>query len=248
MKSLCGAVLAVLAVALCVGCGDSSPQPWEAGKSRSAGEKSSPEKDSPKVDDAARDADAGPGEEAESPHKVPSPHGAMNPHGGMSMPGGKIETKVGSNGKLDLETVHFTVPKSWVPKSHSAMMLAEFAVPRADGDKEDGRLTVSQFGGTVENNVDRWKGQFSKLDKGQGETLDAGGIKITVADFTGTYEDSRGMMGSAVTRPDYRLLGGIFQLPNQDGLYFIKCYGPKKTITARADEIKEFLHSLKVGK
>ena len=51
-----------------------------------------------------------------------------------------------------------------------------------------------------------------------------------------------------MTRPDYRMLGAIFQVPGDDRLYFIKCYGPKKTITARADEIKGFLTSLKVDK
>ncbi len=48
--------------------------------------------------------------------------------------------------------------------------------------------------------------------------------------------------------PDYRMLGAIMQVPGDDMLYFIKCYGPKKTITANYDEIKGFLTSLKVDK
>ncbi len=71
-----------------------------------------------------------------------------------------------------------------------------------------------------------------------------------LVDLAGTFDDSRGpMMGRAgVTRPDYRMLGAIFQVPGDDRLYFVKCYGPKKTITAHADEIKGFLSSLKVDK
>ena len=49
-----------------------------------------------------------------------------------------------------------------------------------------------------------------------------------------------------MTRPDYRMFGAIFQVPGDDLLNFIKCYGPTKTIAAQADEIKGFLRSLKV--
>ena len=106
---------------------------------------------------------------------------------------------------------------------------------------------MSQAGGTVEDNIDRWKGQFGKKpDKENQETIDVGGVKVTLVDFSGTFDDSRGMMGPTVTRPDYRLLGAIFE--TDGGLNFIKCYGPKKTIADRADEIKGFLRSLKVDK
>jgi hypothetical protein len=155
-----------------------------------------------------------------------------------------------NNGKLDLDTVHWTVPKSWIRKTPKSMFLqAEYGIPKAAGDKDDGRLTISSAGGSVDENIARWKGQFSKkLDKESRETVDAGGVKFTLVDLTGTFDDSRGMMGPSVTRPDYRMLGAIFQIPNEGSLHFIKCYGPKKTITARADEIKEFLSSLKVDK
>ena len=78
------------------------------------------------------------------------------------------------------------------------MLQAEYAIPKAEGDKEDGRLTVSQVGGTLEDNIDRWKGQFGKkLEKEKQETIDAGGIKITLVDFSGTFDDSRGDDGAA---------------------------------------------------
>ena len=122
----------------------------------------------------------------------------------------------------------------------------------AEGDKEDGRLTVSHFGGTLEDNVARWKKQFGdKPEKQNEETLDAGGIKIMLVDFTGTFSDSRGpmmMAGTSVSHPDYRMLGAIFQVPGDNLMYFIKCYGPAKTVTAHADEIKDSLRSLKVDK
>ena len=128
------------------------------------------------------------------------------------------------------------------------MLQAEYAIPKAEGDKADGRLTVSQARGSVEDNIARWEGQFgTKVDKEQKETLVAGGIKITLVDLTGTFNDTMAPMAPLITRPDYRMLGAIFQLPGEEALHFVKCYGPKKTITDRADEIKRFLTSLKVG-
>jgi hypothetical protein len=99
----------------------------------------------------------------------------------------------------------------------------------------------------VEGNIARWEGQFAThVDKEQKETLDAGEIKITLVDLSGTFNDTMDPTGPAITRPDYRMLGAIFQIPGEDGLHFVKCYGPKKIIAERADEIKGFLTSLKV--
>ena len=238
MATLRGLALVFLGIAFCIGCSDSSPQSWEGGKSRPSGEKSGV-----KVDHTAVNNDAA-ADKSDNPHKM------MNPHGGMQMPPDAADEILENNGKLDLDTIHWTVPKSWIFKTpKSPILQAEYGVPKAEGDKEDGRLTISQARGSVEDNIARWKGQFGKkLDKANEETIDAGGVKIVLVDFTGTFDDSRGMMGPTVTRPDYRMLGAIFQLPNEDGLHFIKCYGPKKTITARADEVKEFLRSIKVDK
>jgi len=172
----------------------------------------------------------------------------------MAMPTGATAETVENNGKLDIKTVHFTVPKSWIrkPPKISSMVhgLAEYAIPKAEGDKADGRLTIITAGGTIEDNVDRWKGQFgAKPDKENEETVNASGIKIMLVDLAGTFSDSMGgPMAPAVVRPDYRMLGAIFEIPGGTERYFVKCTGPTKTITAHADEIKGFLSSLKVDK
>ena len=247
MATLRYLALVSLGIAFFIGCGDSSTRSWERAKSRSSGEQKTPRIDTPADND-----DATPAAEPDNPPKMVNPHGGMNPHSGMQMPAGGSDVKLENTGKLDFDSVHFTVPKSWVPKAHSPMFQAEFAIPRAEGDQQDGRLTVGQFGGTLEDNVDRWKKQFgNKPDKENEETLDAGGVKIVLVDFTGTFSDSSGpmmMAGPSVSHPDYRMFGAIFPVPGGDRLCVVKCYGSKKTITARADEIKGFLRSLKVDK
>ncbi len=183
-------ILLCLGIAFCLGCGDSSSQSWEGGKSLPSGHKKTP-----KVDETADNEVPAAADESDDPHKMMNPHGAMNPHGGMQMPGGGGDAKMENTGKLDIETVHFTVPKAWIRKAPKMpnIIQAEYAIPKAEGDKEDGRLTVSVANGSVEDNVARWKGQFGKKpDKENEETIDADGVKIMLVDFTGTFQDSRG--------------------------------------------------------
>jgi len=236
-----------LGIAFCIGCGDSSPQGWERGKSQASGERSSREKPSPKIDDTADNDDTSMAGDSGDPHKMINPHGA-NPHGDMPMMNTKDEV-LENNGKLDLAALHWTVPKSWIRKTPSnGMLLAEFAIPKAEGDSMDARLTVSQAGGSLADNIERWEKQFSeKLDKEEKKTAEIAGVKVTLIELSGTFSDSRGMFAPAgPPRPDYRLLGAIFE---SDGHFnFIKCTGPAKTIAARSDEIKGFVNSLKMDK
>jgi hypothetical protein len=235
---------------LCIGCGDNSSQSWEDSKPKSASGKS----DSKSVDVANNDtnnnestSDDGSGDK-EAPHAATNPHAGANPHAGMQMPGAAESATIENDGKLDVDSAHWTAPKKWVRKTPGMMLLAEYAVPKAEGDAADGRLTVSQLGGGVEGNIDRWKGQFSKLDKQNQETFDLDKLKVTLVDLSGTYNDSRGMMGPSVSRSGYRMLGAVVEVPGQSSLYFLKCYGPEKTIAAHADEIKAFIRSMKVDK
>ncbi len=241
MKTVCCSLFILFGFALCAGCGDNSSQSWEDSKSKSASGKSGSKSADVANNDSASDAGSGDTE---------TPHGTTNPHAGTQMPraGADADTVIENDGKLDVETAHWTVPKTWVRKSPGMMLLAEYAVPKAEGDKQDGRFTVSQLGGGVEGNIDRWKGQFSKLDKQNQEAFDLDQLKVTLVDLSGVYNDSRGMMGPSVSRSGYRMLGAVVEVPGQSTLYFLKCYGPEKTIAAHADEIKTFIRSMKVDK
>ncbi len=173
-----------LGFAFCAGCGDSSSQPWEKTKSPpaavNAGEKPGDVADNDaaiNINRSSGEADAG--------------RGMTSPHAGMMMQGNTSSGTLENDGSLDIGPLHWTVPKTWVRKA-PGMVAAEYSVPKADGDKQDARLTVSQFGGTVEANIDRWKGQFSKkLDKEEEKPIDVGGVKATLVDLSGTFDDSR---------------------------------------------------------
>jgi hypothetical protein len=138
-------------------------------------------------------------------------------------------------------------PAGWKrvePKS--GIVETEFAIPSegagADGmPLPPGRMTVMGAGGSVEQNIDRWYGQFiqpdgsSTKDKASTKKLKVAGRDVTLVDIPGTYKDSPGgpfAGGKTIERPGYRMLAAIIESP--DGNYFLKFYGPAATVDAHA--------------
>lgn len=137
-----------------------------------------------------------------------------------------------------------------VPPSN-AMRKASYVVPRAEGDAEDGELTVFYFGpgqgGSIDANVDRWVKQFGDVKPGDVRRADreANGLRQhTVELDSGTF--SSGMPG-APTKPksDYGLVGGIVETPS--GAYFFKLTGPAKTVKQAKPDFYKLLDSIKTA-
>ncbi|HKD35819.1 MAG TPA: hypothetical protein VKB78_03435 [Pirellulales bacterium] len=150
-----------------------------------------------------------------------------------------------------------TAPADWLRKAPKVRFIEhEFAVPAEKGDSEDGRVTVMGAGGSIEANIDRWIAQFSQADgsetKNQVAEADRkrtiAGLEVHFVDLAGTYKDMPrpfDPMSQAVQRKDYRMLAAIIASPKL-GNYFIKFYGPKKTIAAHADEFRKTIEGMKV--
>jgi len=152
-----------------------------------------------------------------------------------------------SGGPVELEAITLTAPAGWKQmQPSSSFVQAEFALPHAQGDDADGRLTVSTAGGTVKANVDRWKGQFdSQARQNPQDEIDVSGLKVTLVDLSGKFNDQRGPFAPAVERPGYRMIAAIIPVNGQ--LHFIKATGPEKTIAVHADEIRQFVRSVKLS-
>ncbi len=138
-----------------------------------------------------------------------------------------------ADGKLRL-----TAPDGWVRKQpQSAIVEHEFAIKPAMGDTAEGRMTIMAAGGGVEANIDRWYGQFSQPDGGSTrerakvKTQKIGGDEVHIVDLSGTFKDQRGPAAPATERPKYRMLAAIIATKAQ-GNYFIKFYGPERTVAA----------------
>jgi hypothetical protein len=148
----------------------------------------------------------------------------------------------------------FTAPSAWHTRAAaSSMRVAEFVVPRAPGDPEDGEVIVYYFGtgaGTVDANIDRWIGQMqqpdgsSTKDKAQRSSQTVNGLHLTMVDAAGTYvAEMRPGAVEHYNKPGFRLRAAVVETPR--GPYYVKMTGPAKTVGAADAAYTTFLGSLR---
>ena len=146
--------------------------------------------------------------------------------------------------------LQLTAPESWKSqKPRSRIVAHEFSIPAAAGDKSDGRLTIMGAGGSIEANIERWKGQFQPSEDAKVTEKRIAQQKVSLVDISGTYRESVGppIARKFVERPEYRMLAAIVQTERR-GNYFIKLYGPAQTIAASEKQFNEFVESLQATK
>jgi hypothetical protein len=148
----------------------------------------------------------------------------------------------------------FTPPEGWRQSAGgSAMRVAEFTLPHADGDAEDAQLIVYYFGGqggSVDANMQRWVGQMQQPNGKPSsavatkQTRTVNGLAVTLIDVSGTYVAE--MAPGAAARhhkPRFRLRAGVVETAN--GPYFIKLTGPEKTVTRWDRAYDQFVGSFR---
>ena len=181
-----------------------------------------------------------PGEGAVVP--APSPDSfAVAPEG----PAGARETGPGG-GTFRVAGVLYDVPGSWGTRTPtSSMRAAELVIPG-----EAGEAIVAVFGGiggTVQQNVDRWLGQFPEVTDGPTRgTVEAGGVTMHTISISGTFSASTMMGGTGKPEEGFTVLAAIVT-DGPGGPIQIKAVGPKATIDAHMDEWDAMLRSARGG-
>ena len=138
----------------------------------------------------------------------------------------------------------WTAPAPFTLVAHpSGMRLATYTVAKAEGDPEDAEMTVTQVGGGVEKNVERWVAQFDGVSEREKTETTVGDLKVTVIWLEGTYK-GMSMPGAPPNTPkgDQALLGAIVSGATGDEHYF-KLTGPKKTIESARPAFDELVQS-----
>lgn len=148
----------------------------------------------------------------------------------------------------------FKAPEAWhVRPPASSMRVAEFVIPRADGDGEDAELIVYYFGaqggGSPQANIDRWIGQMQRPDRqpakdsAKTRTRTINGLTVTSVDVSGTYvAEVRPGSSEHYDKPGFTLSAAVVTTPQ--GPYYIKLTGPARTVAAAQRGYEEFLASL----
>ena len=151
------------------------------------------------------------------------------------------------------QALKFKVPAGWVEEERSSSMrVAQYKLPRVEGDAEDGSLVLYYFGkgqgGSTNANIERWASQMQTPEGAAKEKLaeesftTTGGLKVTAVDAKGTYvaETAPGS-GTFQNKPGYRLRAAVIETPN--GSYFVKLVGPEKTVTRWDESFMSYLRS-----
>ena len=146
--------------------------------------------------------------------------------------------------------LRWTAPVGWKSEAARPMRAATYSVPPAAGDPAGGEVVINFFGpgqgGTVDANIERWKGQVQGPDGKPAPATVAKrtvrGISMTTIDASGAYSGMGGpMMASPKAVPGYRLLGAIVEGPG--GSVFVKFAGPAKTVAANREKFEGLLAS-----
>jgi hypothetical protein len=107
------------------------------------------------------------------------------------------------------------------------MRLHQLAIP---GDAGPGVVTVMGAGGTVEENLNRWRKQFQGQPAEAVSNRTVNGLPVTLLTLTGTYLDKPAPMSPqpGVPREGWTMTGVVIEAPQ--GLIFVKGWGPSATM------------------
>lgn len=147
----------------------------------------------------------------------------------------------------------FTAQKGWVQEAEKRpMRVVTYVLPKVEGDDEDATLVVYHFpgnGGSVEDNLKRWYGQWNQpdgknsADVAQTKKTQVSGLDATLVDLSGTYTaETRPGSGQRVNKEGYRMLAAIVEAPG--GRHFVKCVGPAETVAKWHDSYRAFLDAI----
>lgn len=149
-------------------------------------------------------------------------------------------------------------PSDWQSKPpRGAMRKAEYTLPRVEGDTTDGELVMFDQrtlsgGGSVDDNLARWRGMMQTPDgkpvpqeQATREDFEANGVKIAMIDVPGKYTPSM-MPGAPAAQPidNGRMLAAVVDV--QGFQVFVRAVGPDATMQKHRDAFKTFLGSFKM--
>ena len=146
--------------------------------------------------------------------------------------------------EVKVKAITLSVPDSWEQQPASnRLRLAQFTIKPAEGESE-AEIVVYSFGGGgggVAANVSRWVKQFDA--EGREATVTEGKSKAgeyVLVDIQGTYNKPVGppIRQQTEKTPNSRMLAAIINV-GEEGNYFLKLTGGKKTIEAQFENFRK---------
>jgi hypothetical protein len=158
-------------------------------------------------------------------------------------------------GEVEIAGMKSKTPNSWKEeKTSSEMRMAQFKLPKAEGDADDAELIIFYFRGGSGDPDANLKRQLAKFKPAEGkdkveakvDKIKVGKIDAPYQDITGTYlKKDRPFDPSAKTveKTNYRQLYVI--LITDAGDYYPTLVGPAKTVEKHKKDFENWLKSFK---
>ena len=145
--------------------------------------------------------------------------------------------------------VRWTAPAGWAAQGQRPMRAATYTFAPEFGEKSGGECGIYFFGagqgGGVDDNIARWKGQFTGTGGAPAAAKVARrtvhGLAMTTIDVSGAYSGLGGPLAEGGSVAGYRLLGAIVAAP--EGNIFVKCTAPLKTMGVNQPKFEQLLAS-----
>jgi len=145
--------------------------------------------------------------------------------------------------------VSWKSPAGWKLDAERPMRVATYKIAPVAGDADEAELAIFFFGagqgGSVEDNLARWAGQFEGAKPPAKKQQKVAGLVVTRIEIEGSYTASMGPMGPVqqkTAKPGYKLLGAIVE--GGEGPVFFKLTGSKKTVEAARGRLEKLLRTL----
>jgi hypothetical protein len=142
----------------------------------------------------------------------------------------------------------WTAPAGWTNQGSRPMRAATYIIAGTGNEKAECAVYFfgAGSGGSVEANIERWKGQYLGADGKPSAALvkkeAVHGLPVTTIESEGTYTGMGGPMSAEHTEiKGYRLLGAIVEGPG--GNVFLKFTGPDKLVTANKEKFRQLVAS-----
>ena len=146
---------------------------------------------------------------------------------------------------VKIDDITLSVPATWKQQPPAnKLRLAQFLIPAAEGEEFPAELVISSFpggGGGVNQNLDRWTGQFA--NEGRKVKVTSGTSpqgEYVLHDVTGTYLYTAGgpfAGGKKEARANHRSMSVVLTIKDKAN-YFIRLTGPEKSINAAAEAFR----------
>ena len=155
-------------------------------------------------------------------------------------------------GDVEIGGLKGKTPAGWKEEEpQGSMRLAQFKLPKAEGDDQDAMLIIYQFpagsSGTAEANLKRQLAKFSGKPEVKEDKLTVGKIEAPYQDIKGTFLQKKRPFDPAdkgVEQKDFRQLYVVLLIPEK-GDYYPTLVGPAKTVEKHKKDFEEFLKNLK---